>query len=59
MKVNYERIKEITGDDVEMIKTLISLYIDSFNKNIQDIESALNTPNQNAEKIWHNAIHDL
>lgn len=59
MQVNYSRIKEIAGDDNELIKTLLELFVDTFKRCIDNMEQSLNLPSSEGDKMWHEVNHEL
>jgi HPt (histidine-containing phosphotransfer) domain-containing protein len=58
MDLNISRIEEIVGDDLDMKKMLINMYIETCKKCITELEKSL-TLSENAEEIWHNSNHEL
>lgn len=59
MQVNYSRIKEIAGDDEELIKTLLQLFVDTFEKCIKEMEDSITLIPQEGDQEWQDANHEL
>lgn len=59
MKVNYSRIQDIAGDDTDLIKTLLELFVDSFKKCLIDMEECLTLDASEHQKQWYESCHEL
>jgi len=58
LTVNIERVSEIVGDNVEMKKTLLQLFIDSLNNITTKISEHIRTASS-SQKEWADLTHEL
>ncbi len=59
MQVNISRIEEIVGDDTDMKKMLIKMFIESCGRCIFKLQGSVDNPGPDSEKIWHDVNHEL
>ena len=59
MKVNITRIQEIVGDDSEMTKTLLLMFLNSCDRCIGNLSRSLTLGSEEAQKLWHDVTHEL
>jgi HPt (histidine-containing phosphotransfer) domain-containing protein len=59
MEVNISRIEDIVGDDNEMKKTLLEMFLRSCDKSIDALDKSLILQGDEAKKAWHDINHDL
>lgn len=59
MKINLDRLNDITGGDETMNQTLLALFNKTFNRCLSAIEGLDVTNPEAAQKPWHDAIHEL
>ena len=60
MQVSISRIEEIVGDDKDMKKMLLDMFIKSCVKSISALQKSLElVDNTLAKKEWHDVNHDL
>jgi HPt (histidine-containing phosphotransfer) domain-containing protein len=59
MQVNISRIEEIVGDDLDMKKTLLDMFVNSCDKCIGNLKNSLSLPAPAAKKAWHDINHEL
>lgn len=59
MQVNIARIEEIVGDDTDMKKTLLKMFIDTCDRSIFKLTKSLDIQGLESEKIWEDSSHEL
>lgn len=59
MQVNISRIEEIVGDDVEMKKTLLEMFLNTCDRVITTLQKSLGLSGAEVNKIWAEATHEL
>jgi HPt (histidine-containing phosphotransfer) domain-containing protein len=60
MQVNISRIEEIVGNDQDMKKTLLEMFVKSCEKSISAMQKSLDIADATlAKKEWHDVNHDL
>ena len=59
MEVNISRIEEIAGNDTEMKKMLLGMFLDTCNRVISALETAVNESTPEAQKVWKDSVHEL
>jgi HPt (histidine-containing phosphotransfer) domain-containing protein len=58
MHIQIDRLKEIAGDDRELIMSLFSLFLESYNKCLERMAFSLKNK-ADGDQIWHDAMHEL
>ena len=60
MKINISRLKDIAGDDRDLIMSLFSMFLEGYNNCLKKMDEALKESNTEiSTQNWHDAVHEL
>ncbi len=59
LQVNISRIEEIVGDDADLKKTLIGMFLSTCDKTINALQGSLALDATAGNKIWADSCHEL